>query len=116
MPQPGSIASPVGDHEAHTVADIICHVVQVAAVSSHRLLSTILSHGGGESAEMAILLAEGDLGVEGLVSVDCVLVTRAISVPLKLIVDVLSALTALVAALVVTDVGWSVTLVGSGGP
>ena len=116
MPQPGCVTSPVGDNEAHSVGNVGAHVVQVAAVSGHRLLASILSHRGREGREAAINLSEIDLGVEWLVCVDSVLIARTIAVQSELVVDVLRALAALVAALVETLVAGGITLVRGRGP
>ncbi len=116
MPQPSGISSPVRDDEAHTIADVVGHVVEITAISSHRLFSSILGHSGGESGEKAILLLEIDLGVELLVCVDSVLVTRAIAIPLELVGDVLLALATSVTTIVETLVSREITLVRCGGP
>jgi len=59
---------------------------------------------------------ELNLGVEGLVCVDFVVVTGAVAVLCELVVDVLSISAALVAVVVVALIVWCVALVGSRGP
>jgi len=49
FPQPSSITAPVGDDEAHVVADIVRHVVEVRAISGHALLPAVLGERGGEA-------------------------------------------------------------------
>lgn len=116
MPQPGGISSPVRDDKAHTIADVGGHVVQIAAISSHRLFSSILGQSGSESVEQAISFPEIDLGVELFVCVDSVLITWAIAVPSELVVDVLLALATSVTAIVEALVVGGITLVRGGSP
>ena len=117
VPQPGGVATPVGDNEAHAVGEVVAHVVKVAAVTSHALLTTVLGHGGGESGELTgVISVEVDLGVEGKLGVDGVVVTGAVAGPFELVGDVLSALATLIAVVVVTLVVGRVTLVRGGGP
>ena len=49
VPQPRGITTPVGDDEAHVFGDIVRHVVEVRAISSHALLSTVLGELSGEA-------------------------------------------------------------------
>ena len=116
MPQPSGISSPVRDDKAHTISDVRGHVVKIAAISSHRLFSSILGHSGSESGEKAISLPEIDLGVELLVCVDSVLISWAISVPTELVVDVLLALATSVTAMVEALGCRGITLVRGGSP
>jgi len=116
MPQPGGVAAPVGDDEAHAVGDVVSHVVQVRAVSGHGLGLAILSEGGGEARELVVVGVELDLGVEGLQGVDGVAISGAVGRIFESRRSVLLALAALVAGVVEALVGGVVALVGSGGP
>jgi len=35
VPQPGGVTTPVRDHEAHAVRDVVAHIIKVRAVSCH---------------------------------------------------------------------------------
>lgn len=116
VPEPRSVTAPVGDNESHVIGEVVAHVVEVAAVSSHCLSLAVLRHCRRVRRELTAICVEGDLRVERLRCVDSVVRARTVSVVGKLVGCVLLAGATTVAVLVEAMIGRGVTLVRSGGP